>query len=142
MVIVFGIIAIMELYGFNIHKIRLELILFKTKHEKLEFLNETKTDLERIIQSFESEKIVSLRYYARDDMNIEGNSIELRDFLRNVILKYTHNIKDCRYPNEDILNRAVVDELKRYEHLLQLVDMEIEYIEKENDALNDELKSA
>lgn len=129
----------MEIGSFNIHKIRLELGLFKTKKEKLQFLFETKSTLHRIIKSFESEKMVNLRYYARDEMNIEGNTVELREFLRKVIMKYTYNIKDSRYPGEDILSRAVSEELIRYEQFDKLLDIEIQFIQKE---CAEELKSA
>ena len=82
-------------------------------------------------------KMMGLRNYARDDMILEDNCPELMQLLRKIILKYSANPRDTRYPGEDILKREIQQEIRLYERLDAMIDFEIESVKKEEDKIKE-----
>ena len=121
----------MEVGQFNFYRIKMNLDLLSTRADKLKFLFQTKKEIRRIITCFSSNKMVGLRNYAREDIFLEDNCNELMQCLKNIILKYSLDIKDLRYPGEDVLRKEILDEIKKYERFDNLIDIEIDSVKNE-----------
>ncbi len=115
----------------NVYYIRMNLESLKTDEEKLSFLLKTKVEIRRIISCFQKPKVMEIRHYVRDDIVLEDNCKELKNFLRRIIMRYTLDPRDSRFPGDDILKSEMKKEVKKYEHLDNLIDAEINFIRLE-----------
>ncbi|PIQ08851.1 MAG: hypothetical protein COW71_09615 [Ignavibacteriales bacterium CG18_big_fil_WC_8_21_14_2_50_31_20] len=116
--------------NFNYHQILFTLDTFKHSSEKLTYLTEISSELNRIIDCFEAPKNFPLKMYASKDVNIEGNCKELQDFISKQYNFTNLNNHRRIYPGESQLKGLLRKELINYKKLSSLVDMEIKQLSK------------
>jgi hypothetical protein len=115
----------------NVYYIRMNLESLSSNEEKLSFLLKTKTEIRKIIRCFEKPKVMNIRHYVRDDIFLDDNCKELKSFLKRVIMRYTLDPRDRRFPGEDILKAEMKKEIRKYEHLDEIIDVEINFLKVE-----------
>ncbi len=122
------------LYGsFNLSKIRFTLDLFKTPEEKISYLYHVKIEINRVIQCFSGRKYLPLRKYSLDNIFIEDNCPELKEFLKKILNYYNSNGGESRFPGESLLLRHVKKEVIEYKKLSRIIDAEIKYLTEKRD---------
>ncbi len=115
--------------NYNLHQILFSLEMFDTKEDKLGYLYKLKKELQRIIRCFDSSKTLPLRMYAVDNIQIEGNCDELKNFIRKQF-ELQNNPWEKRNPSETKLRAALTKEVVDYKKLTLLIDNEIKLIEQ------------
>ena len=119
--------------NFNYHQILFFLDAQKTKEEKLGYLFQIKRDMQRVVKCFESSKMLPLRMYAEDNIIIDGNSPELKNFIRQQIAKYTSDPHEKRFPGDGVLRGLLRKEITEYKKFSLLIDSEIEEVQNKSE---------
>lgn len=116
--------------NFNLHQILFSLEMFDKKSDKLGFLYQTKKELQRIINCFESSKVLPLKMYAVDSIQIDGNCAELKTFVRKQYSLASKDRWEKRYPTEGQLRTLVTKEVVGYKKIMLIIDGEIKLLER------------
>jgi len=112
----------------NFHKIMFFLDILSTAEEKSAYLTQMSNEIKRVIECFESPKIVDLRQYADPKYDFDDNCPELQEFLSLMIDRYSIDRRDRRVPNNEQLKMLAAKEILEYKKLLVVIE-----------SLNDEL---
>ncbi len=111
--------------AFNLYKIRFSVDLLKTPEEKISYLYNVKIEINRVIQCFSRRKFLALRKYAADNLFIEDNCPELKEFLKKKLSYFNASVNETRFPGEEILRREIRKEVVEYRKLIRIIDAEI-----------------
>lgn len=115
--------------------------MFDKKADKLGYLYQMKKELQRIISCFEASKVLPLKMYAVDSIQIDGNCDELKTFVRKQFSRANKNTWEKRNPNEGQLRTLLIKEIVAYKKIMLIIDGEIKLIERstsEEKAINPE----
>lgn len=116
--------------NYNLHQILFSLEMFDKKSDKLGYLYQTKKELQRIINCFESSKVLPLKMYATDSIQIDGNCPELKTFVRKQYSLINKDPWEKRYPTEGQLRTLVTKEVVGYKKIMLIIDGEIKLLER------------
>ncbi|MBI9071698.1 MAG: hypothetical protein JEY94_08860 [Melioribacteraceae bacterium] len=117
-------------YGqFNFYKIRFTLEILQTTEEKWHYLQHLQEEITRVLNCFEEEKTVPLRYYAEGNFIDEDTCDEFVDFISEMVKKNSLYSYDRHNPSNEMLRRMVRAETEEYRKLYELIDIEIQEIQ-------------
>lgn len=123
-------------YGqFNYYKIKFTLEILQTKEEKRNYLLNLQEEITCVIECFEKEKTNPLIYYAE----LITSSTEIRqefiDFISEMVKHYSTFIKKESNLNDELLKYLVIDEIKSYKRLSEIITLELQKIIEEEKIL-------
>lgn len=117
-------------YGqFNYHKIKFTLQIFQTTEEKWNYLQHLQAEITRVLNCFEEEKLVPLRYYAEGTIMDDDVCDEFVDFISEMVKQNALYSYDRHNPSNEMLRRMVKAEAEEYRKLYELVDIEVQELQ-------------
>jgi len=111
--------------NYDYYQILFTLDTFKFNSEKLDYLKEISSNLNKIIDCFEAPKTFPLKMYALKDLSIDGNCKELQEFISKQYSFSNLNNQRRIYPGESELKGLLRKELINYKKLATMVSIEI-----------------
>lgn len=131
----------MQAGNFNYHQILFTLDTIKKDEEKLTYLNEIGSQIDKIITSFEAPKLFPLNVYALKDLDIEENCRELHDFISKQFSYSSNSERNShrrKYPGESELKGLLRKEILNYKKLSMIVNEEINNLSRFTKTPNNE----
>ena len=116
--------------NYNIFQVRIALEVLPTKEEKLKYLYQIKKEIRNIIKHFTESTILPLRSYANSYHLIDDHCPELAQYIKEMVVKYSTDVRDQRSPSEEFLKRMVTNEVKNYLRFEEYVDIELDSVMK------------
>ncbi len=116
--------------NYNIFQVRIALEVLASKEEKLKYLYQIKKEIRAIIKHFTESTILPLRSYANSYHLIDDACPELAQFVKEMVVKYSTDVRDQRSPSEEFLKRMVTNEVKNYLRFEEYIDIELDSVMK------------